>query len=445
MSARRAPADPPASVRRDLRRAQEEGATVVFRAVSIMPPSGKRGTWRVKGTTGGRSVELSGGRTLETAWAAYIEVRARMDGLEAPVRDEPRNAGKSVNDLLDAYFTNKGADANWKPRTTADRRRDFKDLRAIAGHVACRDLTDDHVAAYIQSAAGTHGRAASLRNVTSTLLEFGRRRKYLTETQTHFAKDAPWPAEGVEVDRMPIRRDQAQAGGGGNVPTHDQVTAFADACRRRYAYGDGLVHAAANLGLRSGELRLLTADPATAMTCGNLVDTAIWEVRVRFQVGGPAAKGRDYAKGGTQRQVVVPPTSAIKSGFDLRGWLTLRCAAALAEQAAGTNPRALLFPTKTGRVWDDSNLREDVWLGAANDLGWRMEEYRTLRGRSRALYRFTLHSLRDRYATTAINEWLYTEEQLLAQGSWKDAETVRRYYSGTTDDTHLSVRSLHGL
>ena len=36
-------------------------------------------------------------------------------------------------------------------------------------------------------------------------------------------------------------------------------------------------------------------------------------------------------------------------------------------------------------------------------------------------------------------------EQLLAQGSWKDAETVRRYYSGTTDDTHASVRSLHGL
>ena len=281
--------------------------------------------------------------------------------------------------------------------------------------------------------------------MTSTLLEFGRRRKYLTETQTHFAEDAPWPAEGVDVDRMPIRRDQAKAGGGGNVPTHDQVMAFADACLRRYAHGDGLVHTAANLGLRSGELRLLTADPATAATCGNLVDTATWEVRVRFQVGGPAAQGRDSTKGRTQRQVVVPPTSAITTGFDLRGWLKLRCAAALAEQAAGTNRRALLFPTKTGRVWDDSNLREDVWVGAANDLGWRMEEYRTLRGRRRALYRFTLHSLRDRYATTAINEWHYTEEQLLAQGSWKDAETVRRYYSGTTDDTHASVRSLHGL
>ena len=337
MSARRAPADPPASVRRDLRRAQEEGTTVVFRAVSIMPPSGKRGTWRVKGTTGGRSVELSGGRTLEAAWAAYVEVRARMDGLQAPVRDEPRNAGKSVNDLLDAYFTNKGPDTRWKPRTSADRRRDFKALRAVAGHVACRDLTDEHVAAYIQSAAGTHGRAASLRNVTSTLLEFGRRRKYLTETQTHFAEDAPWPAEGVDVDRMPIRRDQAKAGGGGNVPTHDQVMAFADACLRRYAHGDGLVHTAANLGLRSGELRLLTADPATAATCGNLVDTATWEVRVRFQVGGPAAHGRDSTKGRTQRQVVVPPTSAITSGFDLRGLSGARPRDRACGPLSGTN------------------------------------------------------------------------------------------------------------
>ena len=48
-------------------------------------------------------------------------------------------------------------------------------------------------------------------------------------------------------------------------------------------------------------------------------------------------------------------------------------------------------------------------------------------------------------ANTAIHEWGYTEEQLLQQGSWQDAETVRRFYSGTTDDTHSSVRRLHGL
>ncbi len=88
-------------------------------------------------------------------------------------------------------------------------------------------------------------------------------------------------------------------------------------------------------------------------------------------------------------------------------------------------------------VFEENNLCNRVWGPAAAEMGWRMEEYVTATGRRMALSRFTLHSLRDRYANTAIHEWGYTEEQLLQQGSWQDAETVRRFYSGTTDDTTL--------
>lgn len=150
-------------------------------------------------------------------------------------------------------------------------------------------------------------------------------------------------------------------------------------------------------------------------------------------------------KGSKVRDIVVPDAQHIATGIDLRQLLANRSAEALAEQAAGSNPRALLFPTLRGRVWNDNNLRNRVWAPAADALGWRMAPYETVTGAERSMLRFTLHSLRDRYATTAISDWHYTEEQILLQGSWEDSETVRRYYSGITDQTHNSVRQLHGL
>ena len=60
------------------------------------------------------------------------------------------------------------------------------------------------------------------------------------------------------------------------------------------------------------------------------------------------------------------------------------------------------------------------------------------------LLRFTLHSLRDRYANIALHVWKYTEERLLQQGSWRDAETVRRLYSGITDQTLAQAMAIHG-
>jgi hypothetical protein len=40
--------------------------------------------------------------------------------------------------------------------------------------------------------------------------------------------------------------------------------------------------------------------------------------------------------------------------------------------------------------------------------------------------------------------WKYTEEVLLQQGSWKDPETVRRFYSGITDQTLAQAMAIHG-
>ena len=176
---------------------------------------------------------------------------------------------------------------------------------------------------------------------------------------------------------------------------------------------------------------------------GNFVALDRGEILIRHQAGTGKGPKLDLPKNSKIRDIIIPTASP--AGFNIWEWLPDRVEQALAEQEHGKNRRALIFPNGAMNVFEENNLRNRVWGPAAAEMGWRMEEYVTATGRRMALSRFTLHSLRDRYANTAIHEWGYTEEQLLQQGSWQDAETVRRFYSGTTDDTHSSVRRLHGL
>jgi len=138
------------------------------------------------------------------------------------------------------------------------------------------------------------------------------------------------------------------------------------------------------------------------------------------------------------RDIAIPRDAP--AGFSLVEWLPGRIADALDEQARGCNPRALIFPGLSGGVFGEQNLRNRVWTPAARELGWQMEQP----GSNVQLLRFTLHSRRDRYANTALHVWKYTEEVLLQQGSWKDPETVRRFYSGITYQTLAQAMAIHG-
>ena len=279
------------------------------------------------------------------------------------------------------------------------------------------------------------------------MLRFGRHAGYFTRDQADAIDGIRWvPPEGYV--QQASRRDQAKAqvdiATGGNVLTHQQVAAWAEACQKRWTHGAALIHASALLGTRSGETRVLTASRDVADAgWGNYVALDRGEVLIRHQAGTGNGPKLGLPKNSKIRDIIIP--TAAPAGFNIWDWLPDRVEQALAEQEHGKNRRALIFPNGAMNVFEENNLRNRVWGPAAEEMGWRMEEYVTATGRKMALSRFTLHSLRDRYANTAIHEWGYTEEQLLQQGSWQDAETVRRFYSGTTDDTHSSVRRLHGL
>jgi hypothetical protein len=107
--------------------------------------------------------------------------------------------------------------------------------------------------------------------------------------------------------------------------THDQVQDFADQCQLLYAHGALLIHLGANIGTRSAELRILTADPTTQQALlGNFVDIKEWEVRVRFQIDGSHTQSSKMPKGSKVRDFVVPDAQHIATGIDLRQLLADR-------------------------------------------------------------------------------------------------------------------------
>lgn len=438
----------PAGVLRKLKEVEHTGNIMTYEGVTIMSPRGPRPYWRVKFYWNGRSFERSGGRTFQSVWCVIEEMGQKLHSLKLQQEGKPEKSFKTVAQMIEDYFANFGPAGDWSVRTLGDRTNDFMHLLVIGKSVPCVGLTQHHLRTFIATAS-TGARARHLKGVLGTLLRWGASTGYLTDQQAKFVTDVQWamPKDYVSI---PSRRDQAKthdplASGvlRGNVPTHAQVSAWATECGTRYIHGEGLIHTDANLGLRSAELRIMTADIRVALKGeGNLVRPDSGEVLVRFQAGRFTGK---LPKGSKQRNVVIPPIDMISTGFDVRAFLSTRCTEALKEQINGDNPNALIFPDPDGNVWADYSLRKMVWAPAAVALGWRMNPYVRGDGKTRAMLRFTLHSLRDRFATTAVNEWRYAENQILAQGSWEDAETVRRFYAGITDDTHGDVRKLHGL
>jgi hypothetical protein len=453
MKPRRSPVTPPTSIGKKLKAAALSGDAQIMDGVTLYPPTGKKPTWRVVVWFGGKPKELSAGRTVDDAYAGFLELYAWLKSRQAGVQGLPTQSHQNSGDVLADYVSQGGARNSWKARTVRDRTRDFAPfiLTLRNSKIECSQLNVDHIRQYVLSHAGTQGRGDLLIGITRTFLEWGLKQGHFTPEQARLCDQVSWTApKGSKYRKAPNRRKQSQrlaalsGQQGGEVPTHKQVIDFAQGCQKYYPFGEGLIHISANLGTRASETFVFTASREVGeLGQGNFVDLENLVVRVNTQVNDDPTIDSKTTKNGKTRQVVIPHLRNVESGFDVQEWLLLRCTQALLEQAAGANPLALLFPNSRGGILGLSNVDSRVCGPAADDLGWRMEEQTTARGRTFALRRFTLHSMRDRYGTTAAYEWGYQENELLEQGSWADIQTVRRFYLGTTDMTFSSVLKKH--
>ncbi|SEQ74980.1 hypothetical protein SAMN05421756_105284 [Microlunatus flavus] len=209
-----------------------------------------------------------------------------------------------------------------------------------------------------------------------------------------------------------------------------------------------LANLAAYAGLRESELFALAAPDVLAAAGG------LPTVRVRWQMQDGKL---ERPKGGKQRLAVV--TRLTPSGYPLYDALINRADEALQEQRDGTNPNALMFPAPRGGYWNASNFLDRRFDVAAEIAGWTALEWSTpkmerrvsgarkaeLDGDGKVVmvvrrdWKHTFHSLRHRYASTAIDEWNWTPGELLANGGWMDDAFVRNRYYGASNVVHATA------
>ena len=451
---RRKPIEPDAKFARMLLKAQKLGQKLQTDEITIIPPNKKNKYWTLRASFRNMPKERSAKDTLGDVNAAYLDLSSELQSLRNGAEGLPENSHHHLSEVIRGYIDQGGPKNEWRGKTPKNRTEDFAHLIALSekNGYKCEELNASVIRSYLTNATNSSKRAKGLLVTIRTFIKWGIGTGYFTTAQLETVSRVVWRApEGSNYKAAPSRREQSKLhfgtddSAGGQVPTHEQVSAIATELQKHYKFGEALVHVSANMGTRANETLIFTASRKVFEDKrGNYVDLQEEAVRVHWQYEKkPGVKSEPVTKNNKFRSVVIPAVGKIETGFDVLGWLKQRSKEALQEQIAGTNPLALIFPNSAGQVINLNSFSSEKMRPTLSALGMKMPPYLDAAGKARYMYRFTIHSFRDRYGTTAADEWGYSERQLLEQGSWADAETVRKFYLGTTDATYQSVRDLH--
>ena len=451
---RRKPIEPDTKFARMLTKAQQTGKKLVTDEITITPPNEKNKYWTLRASFRNMPKERSSKDTLGDVNAAYLDLSSELQSLRNGAEGLPENSHHELADVIRNYIEQGGPKHEWRGKTPQNRTEDFAHLVKLSekNSYKCDELNASVVRTYLSNATNSSKRAKGLLGTIRTFVKWGIGAGYFSTSQLESISRVVWQApKGSNYKAAPSRREQSKLhfgnddSAGGQVPTHEQVSAIARELQKHYGFGEALVHVSANMGTRANETLIFTASRKVFEDKrGNYVDIQEEAVRVHWQFEKKAeSKTGRVTKNNKFRSVVIPAVEMIETGFDVLSWLKQRSKEALEEQIAGTNPLALIFPNSAGQVINLNSFSSEKMRPTLTALGMKMPAYLDAAGKARYMYRFTIHSFRDRYGTTAADEWGYSERQLLEQGSWADAETVRKFYLGTTDATYLSVRELH--
>jgi integrase len=449
---KRAPIEPSEKMNRAISKASKTGQLFRADGISIEPPTKKRATWRIRVAFQGGQIERSAKDTPGDVNAAFLEVHALLKAKQSGSIGVPENSGELLYTALRNYIDQGGKDFKWNGKTRKNREEDFSHLLRIskARQVTCAQMTASILRDYLNAATKTKTRADHLKKMLGTFLRWGHTAGFFSSQQVLLVAQIAWtPPAGSTYVAASTRREQSkyyygsEDNAGGEIPTHQQVIDFANQCQIKYKHGAALIYVSANLGTRANETFILTSDRKVyEQGLGNYVDLKNRKVLVSWQFNETEPSVPKPTKTKTRRTTIIPFLENIATGFDVYQWMKTRSAEALKEQAEGKNPLALLFPNRFGKVHRLHSFTQVVIHPASIALGWKMPAYYDTSGKALHMYRFSLHSMRDRFGTTAADEWKYTERQLLAQGGWSDPETVRKFYLGTSDDTDGEVVAL---
>jgi integrase len=283
----------------------------------------------------------------------------------------------------------------------------------VIGLVTCQDIRTRHTQAIV-NAAPTAGEGDRVRRMVSAMVNAGLDSGYLGNprlAKVHWqAGDRPLPAPAVSVaGESALWVDPAEIPSGGDVGR----LGLALGAGVRGPRDELMAHTAAYSGLRWGELAALTTGQAGEPGRVIAVDRKVVEVGGRLYVEAPKNRKR--------RKTIYPRVTP--GGYPLAERLAARVDEARAEQEAGANPFGLVFPSPAGKYWRSSNFSRRVLQPAYLAAGWRD---------SSGEGRWTWHSLRHVFCTTALFTWKLEPTDVSRMAGHSNHRITLDMYVGTT-------------
>ena len=266
----------------------------------------------------------------------------------------------------------------------------------------------------IVNAAPTAGEGARVAGMISALVGAGIDGGYLLNprlAKVHWqAGDRVLPAPAVSVaGESVLWVDPAEIPSDGDIGKLGQALAAG-------LHGDRdelMAYTAAYSGLRWGELVALTIAQVDQGTRVIAVDRKVVEVAGHLYAEPP--------KGRKRRKTIYPRRTP--GGYPLGERLAARISEARVEQAAGTNPLGLVFPSPGGKHWRSSNFNRNVLKRAYLAIGWRDAD-----GNGS----WTWHSLRHVFCTTALFTWKLDATDVSRMAGHSNYRITLDMYVGTT-------------
>ncbi|WP_222272349.1 hypothetical protein [Modestobacter marinus] len=407
--------------------------------------------------------DTSGGRTLEGAQLKAAEIDARVGSAAGPL------AVTTLEVMVKQFLLEARSPYKTKKHWPNSYKTQIEDQmhRCVRLHEHYRAMDVDRALCDSMRAQG--GTSNMVRQNTTALRAFllwGFQKKYFTAAQAELLpRGGSHPAPTILGTEMPARRRQDRHVGQDetyvqdeDAPSAGQVIALrAEFAGARPAWGALAVELGCGSGPRWGEEFQLTAydvhlggccradQPSTKKIKKKRKEKFRPHIHIDWQIdpganAGDANGRRCRPKGGKRRTIPIPKKTF--TGYPLRVQLAKRVGQALAEQAAGTNPEALLFPAARGGLQWYSSFNDDLLLPAMERAGWPLEYWSEVRDvwseqtrsytrveRKRTTAQRPWHTLRHRFARTMIDRYEMKPGELMAVGGWENRATVdNRYY-----------------
>ena len=363
-----------------------------------------------------RAVWYENGERQQCESVEEAKLAVKLEKVKLRLAADAPNMKRPGADLIAHYLDpdRLPVDKRWSRRHSDTQRRLCQRFAApVIDAVTCQDIKTSHTQEIV-NAAPTPGEGDRVHRMITALVAAGIEGGYLANPRlasVHWqAAERPLPEPQVTVageSALWVRPAE--------IPADDDVSKLgkALAAGRHGERAELMASTAAYSGLRWGELTALTIPQVDAGIRVIAVDRKVVEVAGHLYIEAP--KNRKL------RQTIYPRTTP--GGYPLAERLAARIEQARAEQEAGTNPLGLIFPSPRGKFLRSSNFNRTILKPAYLAADWRD---------SGGNGRWTWHSLRHVFCTTALFTWKLDATDVSPMAGHANVRTTLLMYVGTT-------------